>query len=185
MEQPFDSRTGKLYDCALMSKHVPDFINPLRAAEGAYDIAGPLSFTRMARLSKMVENCGGAAEVDLHFDVDEQKIPVVTGRLRSELVLICQRCLEPLSVSIDIEVALGIVASEQEAERLPSRYDPVIVEDERLSVADLVEDEILLALPAIPRHQEQCAAGVPPAEQPPAERADNPFAVLSRLKSKQ
>lgn len=169
-----------------MSKHVPDFINPRRAAEGGYDIAGPVAFTRMARLSKAVENHDGAAEVALRFAMDEQGIPVVKGRVRSEVVLICQRCLSPMSVSIDLEVELGIVASDEETKRLPARYDPLVVVEEQLAVAQLVEDEILLALPAIPRHEDaDCVANVTKALVEPASgRADNPFAVLEQLKSK-
>jgi uncharacterized protein len=169
-----------------MSKHVPDFINPRRAAEGGYDVAGTVAFTRMARLSKAVENHDGAAEVALHFALDEQGIPVVKGRVRSEAVLICQRCLSPLSVPIDLEVELGIVASDEEAKRLPTHYDPLVAGEDRLAVAELVEDEILLALPAIPRHEDAaCTAGVTeaPAEQASG-RTDNPFAVLEQLKSK-
>ena len=184
MGQTFDSAGGKLYDCALMSKHVPDFINLLRAAEGGYDIAGPVNFNRMARLSEMVENRDGAAEVELHFAVDGQGIRIVTGRIRSELALTCQRCLEPMIVAVDIDVELGIVGSDEEAERLPGDYEPLVTADDRLAVPVLVEDEILLALPAIPRHDGGCAAGSP-AESPPAGRKDNPFAVLSRLKTKQ
>lgn len=167
-----------------MPKHVPDFINPLRAAEGGYDIAGQVSFTRMPRLSAMVENRDGAAEVDLHFAIDDQKIPTVTGRVRSDLALICQRCLKAMKVSIDIEVALGMVASEEEARRLPDHYDPVVIEDQRLAVAAVVEDEILLALPAIPRHEGGAckAADTGSAAEPAAEPKDNPFAVLATLK---
>ena len=55
-----------------MSKRVPDFINPFRAAEGGYGIAGRLAFARMRRLVEVVENGEGAAEVSLDFAIDGQ-----------------------------------------------------------------------------------------------------------------
>jgi len=185
MGQTFDSGGGKLYDCALMSKHVPDFINPLRAAEGRHNIAGPVAFTRMARLGEVVKNPDGDAEVDLKFAVDEQGIPNVRGRIRSEVVLICQRCLEPMTVPVDVTLDLGIVANDAEAKRLPDHYDPMVVGDKPVAVAELVEDEILLALPAIPRHDDGvCRAAKTEELDETKTAADNPFAVLAKLKSK-
>ncbi len=188
----FDSALGKLYDCALMSKQMPDFINPIRAAEGKQSIAGQLAFARMTRLAGVVENRGASADVVLAFAVDEQGIPHVRGQVSGEVVLICQCCLESMAVPIHVEMDLGIVGSDEAAKRLPKRYDPLEVRGATLSVAELVEDEILLALPAIPRHEgETCTAvntAIPQKRHVKAmsdEFAANPFAVLARLKSKQ
>lgn len=185
---PFDSGAGKLYDCALMSKRVPDFVNPFRAAEGGHTIAGRVAFARMKRLAAVVENGDGGADVTLSFAVDEQGIPHVRGWVRGEVALICQRCLAPLTLPVSAEMDLGIVASDEEAKRLPAYYDPLLAGGQPLSVAELVEDELLLALPAIARHADGvCAAAKPASETVPAEEdeaAANPFAVLARLKSK-
>jgi len=191
MDLSFDSSDGRLYDCALMSKHMPDFINPVRAAEGRHSIAGQLAFARMTRLAQVVENRESSADVVLAFAIDEQGIPHVRGQVHGEVVLICQRCLESMTVPIDIEMDLGIVTSDEAAKRLPERYDPLVVSGQPLSVAELVEDEILLALPAIPRHDgETCTAAktaIPQKRRDDAasdEPAANPFAVLAQLKSK-
>jgi uncharacterized protein len=175
-----------------MSKRVPDFINPFRAAEGGHSIAGRLAFARMGRLIEVVENTEGAAEVSLDFAIDDQGIAHVRGRVRAEAVLICQRCLEPMTVSIDAEINLGIVGSDDEAKRLPEQYEPLVVSGQQLSVAELIEDELLLFLPAIPRHDDAvCAEASVVAmkerdgEGDFAETSTNPFAVLARLKSKQ
>jgi uncharacterized protein len=138
-----------------MSKHVPDFINPFRAAEGGYGVAGRLAFARMGRLVEVVENPDGAAEVSLDFDVDEQGIP----------------------------------RSDEEAKRLPDQYDPLVAGGQSLSVAQLIEDEVLLALPAIPRHDDAVCTAVNAVmmeerhgEGDSAESSASPFSVLARLK---
>lgn len=172
-----------------MSKCVPDFVNPFRAAESGQTIAGSVEFARMGRLVEAVENRDGSAEVRLSFAIDEQGVPHVRGRVRSEVVLICQRCLEPMTVPITIEMALGIVDSDEEAKRLPEHYEPLVVDGKPLTVSELIEDEILLALPAIPRHDDGvCAAANTASGEESSEESDassaSPFAVLSRLKSK-
>jgi uncharacterized protein len=187
---PFDSRLGKLYDFALMSGQVPDFINPIRAAEGGYVVAGQLAFARMKRLLDVVNNREEAAEIELSFSMDGQGIANARGKVRANLELICQRCLEPMRLELDVDLCLGIVASEEEAQRLPEQYDPLIVHGEQLLIAEMVEEELFLALPAIPRHDSaECAVldtgdkGQGGGEEP-AEASTKPFAILAQLKAK-
>lgn len=175
-----------------MSKHVPDFINPFRSAEGGYSIAGDVAFARMGRLIELVRNTEGSAQVILNFGMDKQGIPFVQGQIRTEVELICQRCLEPMKIPIQADMDLAIIGSDDEVKRLPERYDPLLVSEQPLSVAELVEDEILLALPAVPRHDEGvCSeAGILTTEnrdgtEESVESHANPFAVLARLKSNQ
>lgn len=151
-------------------------------------LAGEVSFARMSRLSALVTNREGAAHVNLHFGVDEQGTRFISGHIDGYVELVCQRCLDPVLFPVEIDVRLGIVESEQQAERLPAQYDPLLVSQEPLLVSELVEDEILLALPSFPRHEaESCgpeavASPLSKAEQSPSR--ENPFAVLARLKSR-
>ena len=173
-----------------MSRQVPDFINPVRAAEGGFSISGLLAFGRMKRLLEVVNNPEGAAEIALDFAVDAQGVPYVRGWIRAELVVTCQRCLEPMTVPVDVDLSLGIVSSEDEAKRLPEHYDPLVTRGEQLLVAEVVEDEILLALPAIPRHDTAECTAMENLEKRPGddeegnEVSSSPFAVLAQLKAK-
>lgn len=171
-----------------MSNQLPHHIDPVRLAESGSLLAGDVAFSHMARLSSVVGNRDGAAHVELRFGVDEQGIRCVHGNITGDVALVCQRCLEFLPLPVKIEVNLGIVESELQADRLPSRYDPLMVGNEPLIVGELVEDEILLALPDFPRHkaddcQLEAVRTQPPEEKPPSPQ-ENPFAVLARLKSK-
>lgn len=169
-----------------MSNRLPDYIDPVRFADMGNALAGTVSFSRMRRLTDAVADPSGAANVELQFDVDAQGTRVVQGRVRTDVTLICQRCLQPMVWTVDAEVNLGVVASEQGAEQLPEVYDPLLVGDDPVSLAELVEDEILLALPVFPRHEPAaCEAAVGDTREDEASPADkpNPFAVLARLKS--
>ena len=95
--------------------------------------------------------------------------------------LACQRCLEPVPCDLDVDTLLELVPegadlSQDELEDDTRDFLPVVRE---LDVAELVEDEILLALPVAPRH-EKC--GLPGAAD--AGERINPFAALAGLKGK-
>ncbi len=169
-----------------MSNRLPDFIDPVRYADTKQALAGAVPFSRMQRLTDIVSNRDGVAEVELLFDVDAQGTRTVHGRVRTEVWLACQRCLQPMSLPVDSVISLGIIATEHDAERLPEAYDPLLVGDQPLPLAELVEDEILLTLPAFPRHEAGvCVAATSVTQAPVAEAEEkpNPFAVLARLKS--
>ena len=153
-------------------------------------MAGSLAFARMKRLLEIAGNPQGAAEVALSFAIDGQGIPNVRGQISAELELTCQRCLERMRMPIAVTICLGIVGSEDEAKRLPERYDPLMVHGEQVFIAEMVEDEILLALPAIPRHDPaECAAAASTKKvrQDGAgefdEKSANPFGILAKLKT--
>ena len=174
-----------------MSRQVPDFIDPIRAAEGEVSIAGQLAFSRMKRLLEVVNNREGSAEVSLNFAVDGQGIPCVEGRVRAEVLLTCQRCLEPMQFAVDVDVHLGIVAGEDAEQRLPERYEPLLMRGEQLLIAETVEDEIFLALPSVPRHDPaECVATehIGQRQNDDGEREGDasagPFAILAQLKAK-
>jgi len=102
---------------------------------------------------------------------------VVTG----VIPLLCQRCLKAVPFDLDVDNLLELVPegaelSQDELEDDTRDFLPVAKE---LDVAELVEDEILLALPVAPRH-EKC--GLPGAAD--AGERSNPFAALAGLKGK-
>ena len=97
------------------------------------------------------------------------------------LPLACQRCLDGIRFELDVDSLLELIPegselSQDELEDDTRDFLPVAGE---LDVAELVEDEILLALPVAPRH-EKC--GLPGAAD--AGERINPFAALAGLKGK-
>lgn len=99
----------------------------------------------------------------------------------------CQRCLAPVSIPVAIDTWLRFVPDEQLAAQLDADSDDDVLALPRwLDLQELIEDELLLALPLVPRH-EACPAPLPMAAEPsademPADEQANPFAALARLK---
>ena len=105
---------------------------------------------------------------------------------RTQVWLTCQRCLQPLHEPLAIERRLRFVRDEAQAEALDAESeDDVLALSRSLDLRELVEDELLLALPLVPRH-DRCPqplavdVAAPAAEVLPRE---HPFAALVRLKS--
>jgi uncharacterized protein len=113
-----------------------------------------------------------------------QGFPVAELTVRGAATLECQRCMQPMSVPIDTVVKVALVASETDAARVPAELEPVLAPGGRISIGELIREELLLTLPIVARHGggERCAA--PPAETAAGERGQEthkPFARLADL----
>lgn len=142
-----------------MSSRLPQSVQPDRLAKSGESLHGTMALKGMSRLAGFLHDTDGEVDVTLEFGIDAQRVKFVRGSLRGSLPLVCQRCLQAMSYPVDIEVSLGLVESEAEAERLPEAYEPLVVDEASMSLKGVVEDELMLALPIVPLHEEaKCAA---------------------------
>jgi uncharacterized protein len=106
--------------------------------------------------------------------------------VQTRLPLVCQRCLGAVDMPMRIEKALRFVPGEDAAAEMDADSDDdVLASTSSLDLRSLIEDELLLALPLVPRHKE-CPPGAPAQREADTDDAKgdkpNPFAVLSALK---
>lgn len=104
---------------------------------------------------------------------------------RTHVTLQCQRCLQALQEPLAVQRRFRLVATEAEAERLDAESDDDhLVMSARLDLRALVEDELILELPLVPRHEGRCPEPLPQpaAEAPEPEARPNPFAALAALR---
>jgi len=88
---------------------------------------------------------------------------------------------------VDAAFQLSPVSGPEEAERLPVEYEPLLLDERLLHPMDLIEDELILAIPPAPRHAAaDCGVDMADYRQEPAleapQREENPFAALRALK---
>jgi uncharacterized protein len=74
------------------------------------------------------------------------------------LELPCQRCLDPIRIPIVIDAELQLAQNAREISEADDEIDRVLA-SRRMDVAWLVEDEVILALPMAPRHEECVPSG--------------------------
>ncbi|MCH9643641.1 MAG: YceD family protein [Gammaproteobacteria bacterium] len=133
--------------------HLKNKFNFIKLANQHKTLRLTVALTDMPNVQDIVEQGSDAvAQVSLEFDKDEYGYRIIKGDIKMNLVLICQRCNQPMSYRLVIEPHLAIVRSEAEAKVLPKLYDPCIAEEDDNSIAELVEEEILLSLPMVAKH---------------------------------
>ena len=99
----------------------------------------------------------------------------------ARLRLQCQRCLGPVELDVDIDRAFRFVAGEDAAAQMDADSDEdVLALTRALDLGELIEDELLLALPLVPRH-DVCPAPLLAGDADGAQNQEgpNPFAVLA------
>ena len=135
-----------------MSREFPDFVDPWRAADGSRHIGGSIPLARMRRLRPLLASDRGDAHFSLQFGYDAQRRATVEVEVRAPLELLCQRSLEPYIEQVAQFSVLQVIGAVAEQALLSGEEEFVLVEDGRVAVLELVEDELLLAVPQVPRN---------------------------------
>ncbi|MGA9855927.1 MAG: YceD family protein [Gammaproteobacteria bacterium] len=141
----------------------------------------------MPRLAAAVADIRSLANAELQAMHDGGQL-TVHGEVEANLLLTCQRCFGSMHFPVKAEFNLAWVRNENEALRLPDMYEPLLSASGRVKLAELIEDELLLALPMVALHAlpQECSTGVHAASRQTvadakaARRA--PFAALKALK---
>lgn len=117
---------------------------------------GTMPLNRMPRLEALLgeEQGSKTAEFEARFAFDRQGLVTIDVTVKTDLQLVCQRSLEPYTEKVDRRSMLAVIENENDQQELPEHYEPVLVEERRLALAELVEEELLLAVPQVPRNPE-------------------------------
>jgi len=139
-------------------------------------------FSRLAEVAPVRD----AVQVEIAFAIRGDGRIWVSGAAEATLNAECQRCLERLDRPLRVTFDLCIVRDPDVASELASGADVLTVDGDSVTVAQIVEDELILGLPERLCIEEPCP--LTPALSYPAEDSektasdDNPFRVLSVLK---
>lgn len=128
-----------------------------------------------------------SAQAQLRGDSAAAGVPWLHVQVKAELPLVCQRCLEPVCMPVAVDQWFRFVPDEQTAEQQDDDApEDLLVESAEFDLRALVEDELVLAMPLIPRHA-SCPA--PPRLSVQDARFDasvqertQPFAGLAQLR---
>jgi uncharacterized protein len=103
--------------------------------------------------------------------------------LRATVQMKCQRCLGAMAESIDASYRFQFVKDEATAQALDEAQDEVdtLVHSRQFDLHELIEDEMLMALPIVSLHEACPEAGA--AAFLLEDTKPNPFAVLKNLKN--
>jgi len=166
-----------------------------RRPRGSLKVRAPIG--RFRRLAEIAENPDDELDIDVAVEDSREGLPLVSGRVTGQVGLACQRCLGRLMQAVEVELRLAIVEHDSEFSAPPDfeaweTGDGAVV---RPKLGELIEDEVILALPLIARHEDDADCDPLPvrleeaasaAAETPAGGEEggkvNPFAVLKELK---
>jgi uncharacterized protein len=151
----------------------------------------------LAGMPRLAAAFSAASDSAVEWSAQGERVPVPGGEAEVWLTLVatadvplqCQRCLQSMIEPLHVQRRFRFVRHEDEAARLDEESDDdVLVLSPRLDLHELLEDELILALPLVPRH-EICPQPLPAAvdaglEESEESEAPNPFAALAALRSK-
>jgi uncharacterized protein len=120
---------------------------------------GTLPLSRFERLRDVLASHAGDVAYEVKGMRDERGRPSLQLRVQGTLQLRCQRCLEPLAYQVSADELLVLAATQAEIDADPADVQSPdrVLAGKEMALAQLVEDELILALPYAPRH-ERCAA---------------------------
>lgn len=167
---------------------MPRFLDFRKLRNQGGEVSGSMNLDQLPRLAEFCGDGEAPVEAALRFMRDDEGRLLIEGSVAASLQLTCQRCLQPLSRDVVGDVKLIVVYSEEQAKQLPTGWEPWFAESEQSDTAELLTEEILLAMPLVALHDD-CRTPVDAAEpafsgEPKADK-ENPFSVLAKLKKRQ
>jgi uncharacterized protein len=134
-----------------------EVIDGLQFARAALERRGSVGMERLPRLAQLRCSTEGL-EYRLRGGRAGNGKPCLRLSVVGSLGLVCQRCLDPIQVPIAIDAKLQLAENAREISEADDEIDRVIA-SRHMDVAWLVEDEVILALPMAPRHEECVPSG--------------------------
>ncbi len=181
----FDLGAPRTYYTRPMS---PPWSKPLdidRLADGEADIDFAVPLAELPRLRSQLAGIEGHVDGRAHF-TRESGFVVADLVMSGAATLVCQRCLETMTKPVEGSVRVALITAESDVSRVPEHLEPVLAPGGRIAVGELVEEELLLALPIVPLHGESsdCAvrvSGRAASATEPGQPTQKPFAQLDQL----
>lgn len=181
---------------------MPKTVDLRRFARECQRIDGAFAIRRLVRLLEdlpeqpLVREVSVAAEKDIGvvwFSLSGQmqlgRKPQVVLKVQAQILLTCQRCMQPMTYIVNESVLFDVVRQESaisdvnDAEPFDPDTPEELVADPRFDIEQLIEDQLILAVPYVPRH-ESCTAAASPAQEEPETPRISPFGSLAALKGR-
>ena len=165
----------------------PPWSRPLevdRLADGGADVDFAVPLAELSGLRSNRTSVAGNVHGRVHFE-REASVAVAQLAMSGVATLECQRCMRPMQLPVDTQVRVGLIAAEADVGRVPADLEPMLAPGGRISIGELVTEEMLLTLPIVPLHAEgdECRAAPAPGvvQERVGEATHKPFARLAEL----
>ncbi len=166
----------------------PPWSQPLevdRLSRGETEIDFEVPLAELPRLRSRIAGIGGSVRGTARFG-RRSGFAVVELSLAGCATLQCQRCMQPMELALQSTTEVALILAEADAADVPDELEPVLARSGSISAGELVEEELLLALPIVPLHEQPGECAVAPAapllaEEVPEHVRQRPFEGLGDL----
>jgi uncharacterized protein len=172
---------------------IPISIEPAKAALKRMTYDGIIVRGELTRLAEVADVLDDHVEAKVECSIDAQQLVVIHGSAKARLEVACQRCGNGIEQEVSAEFTYTPVlnAAEESDEPIPEAYDEIELDEYgSCNLIQLVEDELILALPIVAMHEtSECTVSEDDmtfgelAPEATEESKSNPFDVLKQLKS--
>ena len=122
-----------------------------RAGRGG-TLAGELTIGKLTRLKGLLHSDVGSVSATLRFRQRADGWLETELDYRGSVELVCQRCLEPFRHELADVVNVVLADDASSPTTVPEGFEPFELESGRLRPAELVEEELIVAIPLVPKH---------------------------------
>jgi uncharacterized protein len=165
-------------------------LDPYRCANEKLELEGHIALSKMPRLKELINNRERFANARLQFAINDAGKLSLDLQVEAGLELTCQRSLESFLFPVDHTVNLILLEHDDTRYDLAENDEPVFIEQGLIDPLEIIEEELLLAMPMIPKKPNSicainhdkayyCAAG----DTHDTHEQNNPFAILAKLKT--
>ncbi|AYC33408.1 metal-binding protein [Pseudomonas cavernae] len=170
----------------MLNGPIPPHVDPRKLADRGATLEGEMPLADFVRLCDPLAGDAGIVRAKFVFERDERKAVVIHSAIDVEVKMVCQRCLELVALPIHSECSYAVVKEGANTQSVPKGYDVLELGEGPLDLLELVEDELLLALPIVPAHDPEDCQQPAGLEEPQSSEDEvsrsNPFSVLAQLK---
>ena len=173
-----------------MLETLPEWIHSQHLAAKKHNLIGQVAVSKLSqRLCDNLSSTDGYVQIDWKFSLDNRKRPTISGQIQTQLQMLCQRCITPVTVPVITKIALIVFTEEpSQYEKIPPDYESIILPNKPVSLSTLIENELILAIPIVARHEIcpsnefQIKNDFQTQDDDTTEPKINPFSVLEKLK---
>jgi uncharacterized protein len=173
----------------MSTEPLPSELDARKAAARGALVSGSLRPADMPRFRALLAGEEGSVRAELEFGRDEEGRSLVRVKIDADVEVSCQRCLQPMRRRVESDSTLAIVWTDEQAGQLPRNLEPLVVAEQDVDLWRVVEEELMLALPAFSYHESEACkeiladySGPAPEEEVSPGKKPNPFDVLAQLK---
>jgi uncharacterized protein len=162
-----------------MASGSTDRVDCARLAEDAAVLERVYALSEMPRLQDLLADAHGSVKARFAFSKLEAGRSGVTVAVHAAPRLVCQRCLQDFELPVSSDSDIEFARSDADAS-VPSAREIYLMDEGLVSLRDLAEEELLLALPVIA----SCSTPDVCGRAPPSDERQRPFSVLQDLLKK-